>query len=158
MAGIFLAATLIISTSYTGEVYDYTPIFMERSELEKSVSYQTTGRDLTQPGKIYYKAPYIYINEKYKGVHIIDNTNPQNPVNAAFIVAPGCIDMAVKGSIIYLDNAVDLVAFDMNMKQVTGRVKNVFPEPTAPDNRYYDIWNRPDGFILVGWKKNSLKN
>lgn len=158
IANTLIAGILIINTSYTGDVYDYVPIFMERSELEKSVSYQTTERDLIQPGKIYYKSPYIYVNEKYKGIHIINNTDPENPVNEAFIIAPGCIDMAVKGNIIYIDNAVDLVAFDMNTKQVTGRVKDVFPEPAPPDHHYYyNIGNRPNGFILVGWKKNPLK-
>lgn len=155
---MFLTGIFVINTSYTNDVYEYVPIFMKRAELEKSISYQSTAHDLVQPGKIYYKTPYIYVNEKYKGVHIINNTNPKNPVNEAFIVAPGCIDMAVKGHIIYLDNAVDLVAFDMNTKQVTARIKNVFPEPASPDNYYYSTWDRPENLILVGWKKNPLKN
>lgn len=152
-----LAGIFIVNTSYT-RVYDYVPVFMERSELEKSVSYQSVGRDLVLPGKIYYKSPYIYINEKYKGVHIINNSDPAHPVNEAFIIAPGCIDMAVKGNIIYLDNAVDLVAFNLDSKQVTNRIKNVFPEPFAPDNTFYLSMNRPEGSVLVAWKKNPLKN
>lgn len=152
-----LAGVFIINTSYT-KVYDYVPVFMDRTELEKSVSYQLAGRDLIMPGKIYYKSPYIFINEKYKGVHIINNSDPAHPVNEAFIIAPGCIDMAVKGNIVYLDNAVDLVAFNIDTKQVTTRIKNIFPEPIAPDNTFYQSSNRPEGSILVGWKKNPLKN
>lgn len=153
---LFLVIVFFCNTSYS-VVYDYLPIFMERSELERSVSYELGGRELVQPGKIYYKSPYIYINEKYKGVHVINNTDPANPRNEAFIIAPGCIDMAVKGNTLYLDNAVDLVAFNLETKQVTERIKNVFPEPIPPNNYYYEITNRPKDFVLVGWKKNSLK-
>jgi hypothetical protein len=127
---------------------------MKRADLENSVSYRAAARDMENPGKIYYRKPYIYINEKYKGVHIINNSDPQNPVKEGFIVAPGCIDMAVKGNSMYLDNAVDLVAFDLVSKQVTKRIKNVFPEPVSPENRIYYGENRGE-YILVEWKKNS---
>ena len=152
-------AIFVVHTSFYEERYEYIPIFMERSELEKSVSYQAAGRELIQPGKIYHKAPYIYVNEKYKGVHIIDNSTPSNPQNVGFIVAPGCIDMAVKGNIMYLDNAVDLVAFDLANKKVTKRIAGIFPEPVSPNTfYYYNIESRPDNFVLVGWKKNPIKN
>ena len=132
----------------------YTPVFMERQELDRSVSYQTTPRDLQNPGKIYHKAPYLYVNEKYKGIHVINNANPALPVPEGFIVAPGCIDMAIKGNILYLDNAVDLVAFNLDTRVVTERVKNIFPEPLSPDG-YACYVERPDTYILVGWKQNK---
>lgn len=133
--------------------YRYTPVFMDRDELERSVSYQSGERALENPGKIYHKSPYIYINERYKGIHVINNSNPTNPVHEGFIVAPGCMDMAVKDNILYIDNSVDLVAFDLTSKQVTKRVKDVFPEPIAPDYTYY--WgSRPENTVIVRWKKN----
>ncbi|MDR2129810.1 MAG: hypothetical protein LBP56_01350 [Odoribacteraceae bacterium] len=135
----------------------YTPVFMERAELEKSVFYQAGARDLVNPGKLYYKSPYIYVNEKYKGVHVINNTTPTAPVSEGFIVAPGCIDMAIKGDILYLDNAVDLVAFNLSTKQVTERVKAIFPEPLSPDG-YACYTKRPENFVLVGWKKVTKNN
>jgi hypothetical protein len=132
----------------------YTPVFMERSELEKSVFYDAGARELVNPGKIYHRAPYIYVNEKYKGVYIIDNTRPEQPRVEGFIVAPGCMDIAVKGNILYVDNAVDLVAFDLDARRVTKRVKNVFPEPLSPDGQPSYL-SRPDDYVLVGWKKNN---
>jgi hypothetical protein len=125
---------------------------MKRSDLEKSVSYHPDGRALTNPGKIYSHPPYIYINERYKGIHIINNADPRNPVQEGFVAAPGCIDLAVKDRILYIDNAVDLVAFDLNAGKVTQRIKNVFPQPPAPDNTTYI---GPDhDLIVVEWKKN----
>lgn len=136
--------------------YDYTPYFMERSELEKSVFYSDAPRKMQNPGKIWVNGDKIFVNERYKGVHIIDNSNPESPVQTGFIVAPGCLDMAVKGNYIYVDNAVDLVAFDMAQKKVTERLKGYFPEPVSPDGeRYY--WGHDPDKIIVGWRKSNDK-
>ena len=153
----FVIGILLLNTSFSDSYYayrKYSPVFMKRSDLEQSVSFQAGARAIENPGKIYYKAPYIYINDRYQGVHIINNSDPENPVSESFIVAPGCIDMAVKGTILYLDNAVDLVAFDLSSKQVSKRIRNVFPEPISPDNEYYYFRGDRNDFVLVGWKLN----
>lgn len=147
---------LVVCTSFVGsdmEWRTYKPIFMSRADLEKSVVYKNTGQELKNPGKIYYKAPYIYINERYKGVHVINNSNPAQPHNEGFITAPGCVDMAMKGSVLYLDNAVDLVAFDLATKTVTERIVGIFPELRAPDNSFFYPEDRPSDFVLVEWRK-----
>jgi hypothetical protein len=133
----------------------YTPVYMERSELEKSVQYLSTSRDLINPGKIYYKSPYIYVNERYKGIHVINNSNPTDPVREGFILAPGCLDMAIKGDMLYLDNAVDLVTFDLSSRKVINRIPNVFPEPVSPDGPDYVYVKRPEGLIVVSWKRKA---
>lgn len=138
-----------IAPYYMGE---YKPVLMKRADLEKSVNYLTGERALTNPGKIFAKPPYIFINERYKGVHVVNNADPEHPVKEAFISAPGCVDMAVKGNILYLDNSVDLVAFDLVAHKVTKRLTNVLPEPTAPDNYYY-YGHRDEDMIVVEWKK-----
>jgi hypothetical protein len=126
---------------------------MERKELEKSVSFMEQGKEMKNPGKIYYKHPYLFVNEKYKGVHIFDNTDPENPVKKGFIAVPGCIDMAVKDHVIYLDNAVDLVTFDLNRKTILVRIPNVFPELSPPNGYVRYDYNRDENLILVEWAK-----
>ncbi len=156
-AAVVLFAVVFLSTSLPPDRIltrqDYLPIFMERSDLEKSVFYIPEARELRHTGKIYTKDGYVYVNERYKGVHVIDNKDPHHPKIFAFINAPGCIDMAVKGNIMYLDNAVDLVAFDLNSKEVKKRIPRVFPEPSAPDGGEYRIPKRDEKYIIVGWKK-----
>jgi hypothetical protein len=138
------------------EYATYEPVFMKRADLEQSVKYIAESRPLKNPGKIYCKDHYIYVNEIYKGVHVINNSNPSNPVKEGFIIIPGNVDMAVKENTLYVDNAVDLVAFDLNSKQVTQRIKNVLPEPPAPGYTNYHSWNnRPDSMILVGWTEKK---
>jgi hypothetical protein len=154
---LLLIILVFIGLGWTDERYNvYIPMFMSRENLENSVSYITGKREIKNTGKIYYLNPYIYINERYKGVHVINNSDPAHPVCEGFILAPGCIDMAVKENIIYLDNAVDMVAFDLNSKTVTQRIRNVFPEPVSPEGLYEGIaGNRPAGYILVEWRKNN---
>lgn len=139
------------SESYSG----YYAVYMDRANLEKSVFYEKTGRDIKNPGKIYSWRSYLFVNEKYKGVHVIDNADPANPVKKGFIVAPGCMDMAVKDNVIYLDNAVDLVSFDLDAMKETKRVTGIFPEPASPDGYfYYEYYEtRPENLILVEWVK-----
>ncbi len=151
---------LFTSSSY--EFYnpsDYYPILMERSELDKSV-FVRENQEITEPGKIYYKDQMIYLNEKYKGIHVIDNSNPASPEKIAFINIPGCIDIAIKNNNLLADNAIDLVSIDLSggvpALKVSKRVRNVFPESTPPDLDYipavFNHSNRPENTIIVAWK------
>lgn len=84
---------------------------------------------LEQPGKMYVKGKYLYVNEIKKGIHIIDNSNPASPRFVAFIKIPGNGDIAVRDNILYADSFSDLVAMDIAdpaAAREVGRVKNVF--------------------------------
>lgn len=137
----------------------YIPILMSRTQIDNSILLKEP-RTMNNPGKIYFKDNYIFINEKYKGIHIINNKDPKKPIKVGFILVPGCLDMAMKGSVLYVDNATDLLAIDLSdtMKAVvTKRVIDIFPELTPPDNRnidaIYSKKNRPANTIIVGWTK-----
>ena len=159
--GVFLGCTPPEDSFY--KYSSYKPLLMTRAQLEKSVLWQAP-REPKEPGKIYTKGKYIFINEKYKGVHVIDNSDPTHPVNTGFIQAPGNVDMAVKGNALYLDNAVDLITVDItdpkNLK-VTSRIEEVFPELAPPDNPagiyQYSKEKRPDNTVIIGWEK-QLQN
>ncbi|MDR2891424.1 MAG: hypothetical protein LBV18_07535 [Alistipes sp.] len=148
---VLAAVWLLASSDVAPDRYgDYVPLFMERAELERSVKYAAEPRGMIDPGKIWIAGDDIFIVERYRGIHIIDNSDPRNPTPKSFIVAPGCMDVAVKNDILYLDNAVDFVAFNLVTGVVTRRIKNFFPEPASPTGeRYYD---QPHGMILVGWR------
>ncbi len=148
LAGVWmLTSSDIMPEQYGG----WTPYFMQRADLEKSVKMASGAREMVDPGKLWIAGDKIYVVERYKGVHIIDNSDPANPRTTGFLIAPGCMDVALKGDVIYLDNAVDLVAFNLATGAETSRLKNYFPMPASPiGDRYY---GNPDGMILVGWKQ-----
>jgi hypothetical protein len=154
-----LTFTLLSSSDDVDRYRTYTPIFMQREAMENAVKAES-AKALKNPGKIYVYDNYIFINEKYKGIHVIDNSDPGNPVNKAFIHIDGCLDVSVKGDIIYADNAVDLIALKVNSDftsvQVTQRLEKVFPEVADPDGYWpYSELNslRPKNSILVAWEK-----
>ena len=138
----------------------YKPILMEKSILGKSVSVQN-AKQMCATGKIYFKDDFIYIVEKYEGIHVIDNSNPQEPNNVGFIGVPGSVDMAMKNDIIYVDNATDLVAIDISNGisgiEVTKRIADVFPELLPPDGLWlkeeFQLQNRPENTVIIGWEK-----
>ncbi len=88
------------------------PIYITYDELRSSFTV-TGGQDLQKPGKIYYKEPYMYINEYQEGIHVLDLSDPTHPVNRAFISIPGNVDMAIRNNILYADSYIDLVVIDI---------------------------------------------
>jgi hypothetical protein len=139
----------------------FTPVLLSTESLVKSVVIQSAV-PITVASKIYYKGGFIYISERLKGVHIIDNTNPTSPVNKTFIAIPGCLDMAIKNNVLYVDNAIDLVAINLleaekGNLQIVKRIPNVFPEPAPPDGGAipvkFLVQNRPANTIIIDWKQ-----
>ncbi|MEJ5265950.1 MAG: hypothetical protein WHT29_11600 [Bacteroidales bacterium] len=115
------------------------PVYMSYTELRSSVkSIPITETTISKPGKIYYWNNYLFVNEYNKGIHVIDNTNPANPVFKTFINIPGNVDMSIKDGILYADSYIDLVVLDIsdiqNIREVN-RVDSIFPytipEPTS---------------------------
>lgn len=139
----------------------YKPVLMDRESLERSIKWQGPA-EIKSPAKIYYKDNYILISERYKGVHFVDNADPSNPVIKGYVSVPGCVDMSVKESILYVDNAVDLVAIDLSkigigQIEVKKRIKEVFPELVPPDGNFiptlYRIDSRPKNSVIINWVK-----
>ncbi len=116
-------------------------------------------------GKIYYKDQHIYVNERFKGIHIIDNSNPSNPVPIKFIEVLGSEDIAIKGNFLYVDNITDLVVLDIsnlqNIQEIN-RVANLYPDAgqaTFPlgYTGFFECVDDTQG-IVVGWETTILDN
>ena len=137
------------STTYTYQVYE--PVYMDYATLRGSVASESP-RNLDNPGKIYIYGNYLFVNEVNEGVHVIDNSNPASPVNKAFINIPGNVDIAVKGSVMYADNYVDLVAIDISNPEAASelkRLENIFPQRIWDIGYYY---GDPEKGIIVSWE------
>jgi hypothetical protein len=105
------------------------PVYLSYNDLRNSFKVKS-AEEIIQPGKIYFKDHYIFINEYQKGIHVIDNSDPAYPQVLKFIEIPGNVDIAIKDNILYADSYVDLLAIDIsdmeNIKEVS-RVENAFP-------------------------------
>lgn len=129
----------------------YEPVYMSRTALNESVALQPP-MSIENSGKIYIKDQFLFIGEKYMGFHVIDNSDPANPNPIAFIKAPGATDIAIKNNIIYINNAVDLIAININyvtqQLEVVKRIENTFPQLQSPDG--YEFY-ASDEQIIVNW-------
>jgi len=158
-------ALLLFTGSCSDKVKDtitYTaniPVYQTRTDFIKTVQ---TGafQALANPGKIYLRGNYIFINELYKGIHVIDNTTPANPKNVAFITIPGNVDIAVKGNTLYADSFTDLVALDITdptKATEVNRVADAFPNVMPPTNNNFPVTglDATKG-IVTGWTQKKV--
>lgn len=159
IAGLFLFPGC---KDYVDEYVAYTinePVFMSAGEFRSAVDVKEP-QSIEKQGKIVFYNSYLYISQPQKGIHVIDNRDPSNPRNVAFIDLLGNADMQVRDNMLYADSYVDLVWFDVNdpaRPVYKGRKEEVFPYAYPPTENEFGIdyaksMDRKNG-IVVGWKK-----
>ncbi len=133
------------------------PIKMSMAEFRSGVDV-IAPVPILESGKIYAYKNYIFINDKNKGVHVVDNTDPSNPKKISFIEIPGNVDISVKGDFLFADSLSDLVVLDISdmsdihqVNRLEGVLQtNVFWPADADIFENNDIdYNKE---ILVGWE------
>jgi hypothetical protein len=105
------------------------PVYLEMKDVRAKEISIAPAQEIEDPGKIYIYKDFLLINEPNKGIHIFDNKNPTNPINLSFIPIEGNVDLAINSDILYADNYVDLLAFDLtNIRNIrlVKRVEDVF--------------------------------
>jgi hypothetical protein len=161
---IFFLFILLFAASCQDKITEnYTmlePVYMNYDEFRASVK-DGDPQEIVSPGKIYMWKNYILINQPEKGIHVIDNSNPENPVAVNFINILGNIDMAVKDDILYADSYMDLVVLDISdINNVTevGRLENVFDYilPQTEQNYPIDYVNQEQG-VVVGYTEKVVE-
>ncbi|MFZ9189069.1 MAG: hypothetical protein ACO21G_10815, partial [Algoriphagus sp.] len=130
---LLLASTLLFScmdevtSTYTFRTM--MPVYLEMKDVRAKSLAPIPAQEIENPGKIYIYNDFLLINEPSKGIHIFDNKNPANPINLSFIPIEGNVDLAINSDILYADNYVDLLAFDISNIQnirLVKRVEDVF--------------------------------
>jgi len=105
------------------------PIYMSYGDLRSAVEVQA-ARPLDRLGRLYIYGDYLFLNERNEGIHVIDNHDPTQPVNIAFIRIPGNQEINIREGYLYADSYIDLVTLDlsdpMNVREVN-RHQDVFP-------------------------------
>ncbi|MFX0558516.1 LVIVD repeat-containing protein [Maribacter sp. CXY002] len=161
---LFLLVVLIlISSCDKKDDGDYEDYLVARP-LKVSIEEFKNGVDVVSPlpinesGKIYAYKDYIFINDKYKGVHVIDNRVPSSPQKIAFIKIAGNVDISIKDDYLYADSLMDLIVLDVsdiNNISIVSRMENVLRDNV--------IWPAQADFfesgeidyateVLVGWE------
>ena len=126
--GLSLTGCLDDDCTRTELYIQYDPVFIPEDSIRPGIAVEN-ARDLCSPGNIYYYNDMLLINERRQGIHVIDNSDPSNPVPLSFISIPGNLDMAVRNNVLYVDLYLDLVAIDITdvtNPKIIGRTDGVF--------------------------------
>jgi hypothetical protein len=141
-----------ITATHTYTYTIMTPVLKSKADVLAAIN-GNPAETVQKAGKIYIKDKFIYLNEVDKGIHIIDNSDPSQPSQVAFLNIPGNRDIAVKGNTLYADMYNDLLAIDIsNPKHVniSNRIANFFM------GRMYGYGlNIDDKYIAVDWIKKD---
>ena len=130
----------------------YTPVYKSKAEVFANIR-SNPSRPINNPGKIYTRGNFIFLNEVDRGIHVIDNSNPANPRNLAFIDIPGNMDIAVKGNTLYADMYTDLVTLDIT--QPTQVVTKKITEGIFPMRWYSNGFSPNTNMIITDWVKHD---
>lgn len=133
------------------------PLKMSKADFKKAIDV-IAPIPMDESGKIYVYGDYIFVNEKYEGVHVVDNSDPKAPQKIAFIKIPGNVDVSVKGNYLYADSITDLIVLDIsdiNNIRTVNRLENVLRDnvifPFEVDiYEWQDIDYEND--IVIGWE------
>jgi hypothetical protein len=134
MLTIFLTLSAVLLTSCSDKCETvayysyYEPVYMPLDEFRSAVAIEAP-KAIKNTGKIYFKDLFLFLNEPGKGIHVIDNRNPETPVKLNFISIPGNFEIAAIGNTLYADSYMDLLIFDLsNMDNivVANRIEGIF--------------------------------
>lgn len=158
LALIFVSALSCDKDDANYELVDVAiPQIMSKAEFRKSVDI-IAPRNIEKAGKIYAYKNYIFVSDANKGVHVIDNSNPEIPKKIKYVKIPGNEDISVKDDFLYADSATDLLVFDisnMNSIYLKQRLEDVFyvynfEIPLGVSFVDYEEFNSQTD-IIVGW-------
>lgn len=116
--GFALVAQLSCTVStycdrYAGDTCNEA-IVLSYEDMRQNISpvYDNTAL-LTRSGKLYQLGERLGIVDNYKGVHIFDITDVQNPQRALYLPIPGVTDISVKDNRLYANAFTDLVIIEL---------------------------------------------
>ena len=142
-----------------GKVSGFKPVYSSEASTG-SIGLEGPS-PLSRPGKLVMTQDFLLINELEEGVHVIDNRNPANPQNIAFIRIPGNVDVAVKDDYIYADSYDQLVTlrYDGDTVVVVDRKEQVFENNTFPPRRgeYFECIDPSKGQV-IRWIETTLES
>ena len=146
---IIMSNACLKDTAYRTYTYKlYRPVYKTSDEVRANIKNEAP-QPVTAAGKMYILGNYIFLNDQGKGIHIINNANPSNPVNEAYVNIPGCEDMAVTGTTLYADCYTDLMTIDISNPQDV-KLKNVIPN-IFPDRQYVLGYKIDSGRVISEW-------
>lgn len=127
------------------DVAYFVPQYETTAQLAAKVTVESP-KDYAEAGKIVTYQNYIFINKPNEGIHVVDNSNPANPVNLHFINIPGSLDLTIIDGHLYSDMFSALVVFDISDVTLPDLIEDFTVEEVFYYNPYRTLDNvsRPE--------------
>ncbi|MFK7811835.1 MAG: LVIVD repeat-containing protein [Maribacter sp.] len=116
-----------------------TPLKSNLEEFKEEAIQISEPVPIVESGKIYAYGNYIFVNDQYRGFHILDNTDPTSPKNIGFIKLEGNNDISIKDNRLFADSYGDLVVMDIS------DIDNISLVQRMENAIYQEFW------CTVGW-------
>ncbi len=142
-----------------GEITGYAPIYQSDSTIMAVRS--DDPQPILEGGKIYILGPTLYQVEKGAGIHVLDISDPAQPIKKAFIHIAGAQEISVKGDLLYTNNYNDLIVVniaDIQHAHLVKRMTDMFHITggnVPPEHGYFECVDASRGSV-IGWRKKTL--
>jgi hypothetical protein len=137
---VFLSSCIKDKSTKTYTIY--RPEFSVRQSIKDNAFLQSPSI-MKNLGSFALYNNMMFINEKNKGIHVIDCSQPSNPVNKGFIPIPGNTGLAIKNDALYADCYCDLLVFSISNKE------NISCVNALPNIFQARVTNRPVDTTIV---------
>lgn len=150
---------MVLVFSFCRKDKDYVTYTINRPVYEVSQEVKSAARmqapvALNNLGAFVLYNKHMYINEKNKGIHVVDYSNPSSPVNKGFIPVPGNQGIAIKNDVLYADCYSDLMMLKI---QANGGAEYAGSLPGAFSTRASE--GQSCGVVALKWiKKDTTVN
>lgn len=148
----------------TGTHKGMAPIYSDIDFNDPKYIKASDPREFGDLGAIVERNQYIYVMEKYKGIHVVNNADPANPVTIKFWEIPGIFLFTLDSEKLYAGNGSNLWVVDItdvNNIKVIDVEKNVFVNQSdmVPDG-YFGFFEcvDPTKGLVIGWTEKELIN
>jgi len=154
----FLSVILLAGCSRVenNQVVTWVPVYISASEYSQISSQPPIA--ISNGGKIALFNNKLYMVEQGQGIHVVNYTNPAQPVKERFIKVPGCYEVSMKNGYLVVNNGPDLVSLNISNPDtvvVAYRLANVFKSlqeansvpPDAVSGDYFECVDISRGIV-----------
>lgn len=98
---------------YYDIVEEHIPVLEDLTTITSSYSVREDF-PIEKPGNIYTYGELLLVGEKFKGIHILNNSNPSSPQPLKFIDLKGNGNFSIQNNILFAENGPDLLSIDIS--------------------------------------------
>ena len=113
LSGVFFFSCSSDSGELTVTYTKANAIYGDLQEI-RATPLISASRNLEDVGKIYLGNSFILLGEEEQGIHVYDNSNPEQPVSRMFMNIPGNREFYVAGDYLYAESYYDMLKINIS--------------------------------------------